>query len=54
MNMLPLTTVHTEKKVYERTVPKALHFNTHWEFIIEILSHSLSLIYGFDASDPPH
>ena len=43
-----------QKKKNERTVPKALHFNTHWEFIIEILSLFLSLIYRFDASDPPH
>ena len=55
MNMLPLSTVHKEKED-KRTVPKAFHFSTHWDFIIEILSLSLSLslIYRFDASDRPH
>jgi hypothetical protein len=51
--MLPLTKVH-KKEMEKSTAPRALHFSMRWDFIIEILSHSPSLIYRFDASDPLH
>jgi hypothetical protein len=43
-----------KSKKPKRILPRALHFNTHWDFIIGIPSQSLSLIYRFDASDSPH